>query len=131
MSYQEDSIDWQAISDIDQWLDDGVSMDYRIQPLAQDWARIAKVIEELGEAVQAMIGYTGQNPRKGVTNGRDKVLEELADVVFTAILAIQHFTKNDSETRRVLSEKLLLIERRAGLKPYPVPDWRGKTFPQF
>ncbi|BEL07056.1 MazG-like family protein [Actinoplanes sichuanensis] len=50
--------------------------------------RIMKVTEEAGEATQAWIGMLGQNPRKGVTHTRDDVVGELADVVFTALVAI-------------------------------------------
>jgi hypothetical protein len=83
------------IEDADLWLDGLVSDDYKAQPLAQDWARVAKVIEELGEAISELILYTGQNPRKGRDpEARDRMLAELADVVVTGTLAIQHFTKS-------------------------------------
>src|SRR5258707_14829877 len=59
---------------IDTWLDDNVSQSYKNEPLAQDWARISKVSEELGEAVNAFVGTTGQNPRKGLTHDMDDVL---------------------------------------------------------
>jgi len=112
MSYLEDSIDWQTVHAVDAWLDDSVSDVYQVQPQAQDWARISKIGEELGEAIQAFIGATGQNPRKGITNDMEAVLDELADTVFTGILAIQHFTKNTSVTRRILREKLAKIGAR-------------------
>ncbi|PWK44396.1 MazG-like family protein [Actinoplanes xinjiangensis] len=50
--------------------------------------RIMKITEEAGEATQAWIGVLGQNPRKGVTHTTDDVVGELADVVFTALVAI-------------------------------------------
>jgi NTP pyrophosphatase (non-canonical NTP hydrolase) len=50
--------------------------------------RILKVTEEAGEAAQAWIGALGQNPRKGVTHTREQVADELADVAFTALVAI-------------------------------------------
>jgi hypothetical protein len=112
MSYQDDSIDWQIIHYVDNWLDDEIPKHYRDQPLAQDWARISKVIEELGEAVSAMIGATGQNPRKGITHHGDDILNELADVVMTGILAINHFTKDTNMTRDVLRKKQEFIYRR-------------------
>lgn len=112
MSYQEDSIDWQVIETVDRWLDDFVPTVYD-KTLAQDWARISKVSEELGEAVQAFIGFTGQNPRKGVTNGLDPVLDELADTALTAIFAMQHFTKNTSVVREILRAKQQKIYQRA------------------
>jgi NTP pyrophosphatase (non-canonical NTP hydrolase) len=113
MSYlEEDSIDWQAVEAIDRWLDAYAGQLYQDQPLGQDWARLGKVIEELGEVIQAIIGLTGQNPRKGVTNGKDEVLSELADVAFTAIFCLQHFTKDTQEVRDILRGKLSRIKTR-------------------
>ncbi|MEU8300631.1 MazG-like family protein [Micromonospora sp. NPDC048909] len=51
--------------------------------------RILKLTEEAGEAAGAWIGLLGQNPRKGVTHTREDVAAELADVAFTAIVAIE------------------------------------------
>lgn len=111
-SYQQDSLDFQVIVEVDKWLDEEVSAPYKEQPLAQDWARIAKVIEELGECVDAMIYFTGQNPRKGTRFTKLDMLFELADVVMTGVLAIQHFTKDDAETREILRRKQEFIYRR-------------------
>jgi hypothetical protein len=97
---------------IDEWLDGAVSEQYKFQKLAQDWARISKVSEELGEAIQCFIGATGQNPRKGVINDIDDVLEELADTAITAILAIQHFTKDVDQTGDIMNTKLASILKR-------------------
>jgi hypothetical protein len=117
MSYQDDSIDWQIIREVDDWLDAKIPQVYRDQPLAQDWARVAKVIEELGEAVNALIGATGQNPRKGVTHNQKDLLYEIADVVMTGILAIQHFTKDVNETREILRKKQDFIYGRMKENP--------------
>lgn len=133
MSYQEDTIDWQEIRDIDAWLDRAVSGTYQDQPLAQDWARLSKIAEELseallelpedatvqdmrrinditkvlGKAIQDHIGATGQNPRKGTDpNGYVKMLDELADTALTAILAIQHFTKDPQRSRDIIRGRL-------------------------
>ncbi|NES15959.1 MULTISPECIES: MazG nucleotide pyrophosphohydrolase domain-containing protein [Micromonospora] len=51
--------------------------------------RLLKLTEEAGEAAAAWIGVLGQNPRKGVTHTREDVAAELADVVFTALVAIE------------------------------------------
>ena len=51
--------------------------------------RILKLAEEAGEAAQAWIGERGQNPRKGVTHTRADVVAELADVAFTALVALE------------------------------------------
>lgn len=84
----------------DRWLDENVAERYKKEPLAQNWARIAKIQEELGEVVDAFILYTGQNPRKGKTGTFHKVCQELADVVITATLALQHLT-NDLNTTKI------------------------------
>lgn len=89
---------------VDATLDDQVSQQYKDQPLAQDWARVAKVIEEAGEAISELIAYTGQNPRKGGPQ-EDRInmlLAELADAAMTPVYAIQHFTKNIEKTEEIL-----------------------------
>jgi hypothetical protein len=101
-----------ALKVIDEWLDRDVAAQYKDQPLAQDWARISKVSEELGEAIQNFIGATGQNPRKGTINDIDDVLEELADTAITAMLAIQHFTKNADQTEYMIASRLSDILKR-------------------
>lgn len=114
MSYPtNDTIDGQILTYVDKWLDDKVYNDYKDQPLAQHWARVAKVAEELGEAISCLIGVTGQNPRKGFTHTREQLLDELADTAITAIFAIQHFTKQQSDTRQIIREKMDAIYRRA------------------
>lgn len=50
--------------------------------------RALKVTEEAGEAAAALIGYFGQNPRKGQRHTPTEVAEELADVVMAALVAI-------------------------------------------
>lgn len=51
--------------------------------------RLLKLAEESGEVSAAWIGYTGQNPRKGVTHTVQDVARELADVVMTALVALE------------------------------------------
>lgn len=98
-------IDHDAVRFVDEWLDREVSGSYREQPLAQDWARVAKVAEEAGEAVAELILLTGQNPRKGKDDGaRDRLLNELADTAMAAVYAIQHFTKDAILTSAALDE---------------------------
>lgn len=54
--------------------------------------RILKACEERGEAAAAVVGWTGQNPRKGLTHTEADVVGELADVVLTAMLAMASMT---------------------------------------
>jgi NTP pyrophosphatase (non-canonical NTP hydrolase) len=105
---EEEETSWWASMGIDrlaaliEWtdadLDAHASQPYQESTLAQDWARVAKVVEEAGEAVDALIGFTGQNPRKGAYGSQEALLAELADVALTGLYAIQHFTKNRHAT---------------------------------
>ncbi|MBW8486441.1 MazG-like family protein [Actinomadura parmotrematis] len=77
---------------------------------------VLKIAEEVGEAVQAYIGVTGQNPRKGVHGTRDDVLRELADVVVTAGIAMIGVAGGDAgAARRHLERRLADVTARAGL----------------
>lgn len=116
MSYQEDTVDWQIVAIVDEWLDTLIGEQYEGQPLAQDWARLSKIGEELGEAIQAFIGLTGQNPRKGISNTREEFLDEVADTIITGLFCLQHFTGNSAESKRIITEKMARIYKRAILK---------------
>lgn len=100
------------LAQVDAWLDSAVSPAYKAQPLAQDWARISKVGEELGEVIDAFILHTGPNHRKPGVDCMDDVLNELADVACTAILAMLHFTKDESKAGGILVDKVQSIGRR-------------------
>lgn len=100
------------LAQVDTWLDEYVSRAYKDQPLAQDWARIAKVGEEFGEVVDAYIAYTGQNPRKPAPGAMGDVMKELTDVAYTAILAMLHFTKDPATVGTWLVEGSRALSRR-------------------
>lgn len=74
--------------------------------------RLAKLIEEAGEVVQAHLGMLGQNPRKGVTHTVDDVAEELCDVVTTALTALCSLPGLERKPEEILQER---VERRAEL----------------
>jgi hypothetical protein len=96
-------IDPKIVQKVDFILDMKVSGMYKYQPLAQDWARVAKVAEELGETIAELILFTGQNPRKNQDpEAYYRLLAELADTAMTGIYAIQHFTKDIAETEAVM-----------------------------
>ncbi|MFF5076806.1 hypothetical protein ACFY36_07125 [Actinoplanes sp. NPDC000266] len=80
--------------------------------------RILKVTEEAGEAAAAWIGLLGQNPRKGVTHTRDDVAAELADVAFTALVAIASLDVDPHQALTACTEKL-----RARLAPPDPLSW--------
>jgi NTP pyrophosphatase (non-canonical NTP hydrolase) len=75
---------WTAVGTARDWLDASNGADD-----AELTCRILKITEEAGEAAAAWIGAVGQNPRKGVTHTRADVAAELADVAFTALVAIE------------------------------------------
>jgi hypothetical protein len=114
------------IERLDRWLDENVSAAYQAQPLAQDWARVGKVIEELGEAIQALIGCTGQNPRKGHTNNLEDMLDEVADTIITGYLAIQHFTKDIDRTEQVVDGRWAYRMQKMHLPSEPHSDPRDE-----
>ena len=60
--------------------------------------RMLKLSEEVGEVAEAVIGATGQNPRKGVTHTWEDVEAELCDVVITALVALRTLTPDTRET---------------------------------
>lgn len=77
---------------------------------------IMKIAEELGEAVQAYIGVTGQNPRKGVHGTRTDVQKELADVIITAGIAMIALADNDpAQARTHLEQRLQTVTTRVGV----------------
>jgi hypothetical protein len=122
--------DWNAVRDADRWLDGDVAQPYKDQPLAQDWARVCKTVEEIGEAVTALIGYTGQNCRKGLQFSEDEMLGELADVVVTATLAIQHFTKDENATKWVIRTSFAKLASRVP-EAYRSPRIDTATLPEW
>lgn len=109
---------------VDRWLDSEVAPGYQEQPLAQDWARVTKAGEEVGEAIDALIGFTGQNPRKGTYGSLDDLLKELGDIAMTGMFAIQHFTKDTAWTASVIGAALEKAAARAAEAGYSEKDAR-------
>lgn len=54
------------------------------------WRRVMKVAEEVGEVNEAMLGWLGENPRKGITHTSEDVVKELLDVALAALGACAH-----------------------------------------
>jgi len=102
------------IYELNEWLDRDASLVYHNQPIAQDWARLSKVIEELGEAINVFIGLTGQNPRKGHYGTMGELNKEILDTAITAILCYQHFNPDD-DVMFCLEEAIRVMHTRAGL----------------
>ncbi|WP_320783824.1 MazG-like family protein [Streptomyces sp. CRN 30] len=72
--------------------------------------RMLKLSEEVGEVAEAVIGATGQNPRKGVTHTWQDVESELCDVAVTALVALRTLTP---QAREVFGRHLEKVARRS------------------
>lgn len=59
-----------------------------LPPDQQRLLQLLKIHEEAGEVAQAVIGATGQNPRKGHTHTWQDVESEVCDVIITAMVAL-------------------------------------------
>lgn len=100
-------IDHEIVQIVDAWIDANVGRAYQADSLGQDWARIAKVNEEIGEAIAEFILLTGQNPRKPQDTSPERVrafLLEMADAAMTIVYGMQHFTKDVLLTEYYLSQ---------------------------
>lgn len=84
---------WDHVRDVTEWLDKHSNYDDDSSLL-----RIMKVSEEVGEVTAAVIGATGQNPRKGRTHTWSDVETELYDVILAAMVAAQSLA-GDSAAR--------------------------------
>lgn len=97
---------WDVIDGLAAWLERSSSLPPEMQTVLQ----IMKITEEAGEVAEAVIGVTGQNPRKGFSHDWKDVEAELCDVIVTAMVAL---TRVNPRARDVFAEKLRGIERRA------------------
>lgn len=101
-----------ALIELSQWIDKGNA---HRDPEAITWGRLAKIAEEGGEVIEAYIGATGQNPRKGITKSLEAVLEELLDVAVTALGAYEHIDGHQGRALGELDGKIVRVAERAGL----------------
>lgn len=109
-----------AIEAVDAHLDANTAQAYRDQPLAGHMSRIGKAQSEAREAMEALAGVTGENPRKGVCDTWEHVLEELGDTACAALLGIQHVTKDAGITWAVFLAALgKAMSRVPGASPFP------------
>jgi len=61
------------------------------------WRRVAKVNEEAGEVIEALLGSVSENPRKGASHTLQDVYKELLDVAFCALAACAHLNHNHGD----------------------------------
>ncbi|WP_228563112.1 NUDIX domain-containing protein [Catenulispora rubra] len=80
----EEPLMWQVVRQQRAWLDSHPDTD----PALAVPLRVLKVAEEAGEAAAALIGTTGQNPRKGRSHTDADLAAELCDVITAAAVAL-------------------------------------------
>ncbi|GAA3750410.1 MazG-like family protein [Streptomyces tremellae] len=97
---------WAAVERLHGWLEERA-----VLPAEQErLLRLLKLTEESGEVAAAVIGATGQNPRKGVTHSWADVEAELCDVIVTAMVALRTLTP---DAARVFAGHLRRVDERA------------------
>jgi NTP pyrophosphatase (non-canonical NTP hydrolase) len=109
------------INALSAWIDDGLAWDdaegVDRSNEAKLMHRTVKIGEEYGEVVQAIIGATGANPRKGFTHDLADVNKELLDVALTALGAWAHTHGNSGDPMCALVEHIDYVCDRAGVAP--------------
>jgi|SRR6185437_6106326 len=65
--------------------------------------RLGKVNVEVGELGDAIEGWTGENPRKGVYATRDDVIKELIDCASAALCAVEYMTGDRGQSVDMLA----------------------------
>lgn len=84
------------------------------------WRRLTKVSEEAGEVQDALRGWVGENPRKGVTHTRSDVITELLDCAGAALGSVAHLlTEEEPAITDLLRERLEFVASR--LRPEEKP----------
>ncbi|SFY50118.1 MazG-like family protein [Streptomyces sp. F-1] len=85
--------------------------------------RILKLSEEVGEVAEAVIGATGQNPRKGFSHTWDDVQAELCDVAITALMALRTLTADaPAGVRTASGGRAGPAAEAVGVGPRTAPD---------
>ncbi|WP_405018892.1 MazG-like family protein [Kitasatospora sp. NBC_00070] len=105
-----DATTWDTLDRLVAWLD----RESRLPPGDERLLRILKVSEETGEVAQAVLGATGQNPRKGTTHTWTDVQHELCDVALAALVALRTLTP---DARTVFAERIAYVDRRSQQTP--------------
>ncbi|MFE7811769.1 MazG-like family protein [Streptomyces sp. NPDC057433] len=116
---------WDSVDGLHAWLDAHRAVGGREALLL----RVLKLSEEVGEVAEAVIGATGQNPRKGTTHSWEDVGSELCDVALTALVALRSLAPDAGEvfTRhvaQVAARSLGPDARTAGRERREVPPSR-------
>ncbi|GAA4381220.1 hypothetical protein GCM10023088_45590 [Actinomadura verrucosospora] len=87
-------------------------------------ALVMKVAEEVGEVVEAYLGMTGGNPRKGVHKTVADVLDELADVILSAAVPMVDLAGGPEQAGQHLAGRLGVVSGRE-VAAMPGNGWHG------
>lgn len=101
----------QAMAEISRWIDESPANKGRA-PLEALLLRALKIGEENGEMVANIIGWTGQNPRKGVTATLDEVIDEALDIAATALMFVESATGNRGAALPMYFDKIIMVRER-------------------
>jgi NTP pyrophosphatase (non-canonical NTP hydrolase) len=96
---------WETVEKLVAWLDRGSELPPETKTILQ----ILKITEEAGEVAEALIGVTGQNPRKGFSHTWRDVENELCDVIITAMVAL---TRVNPDARELFTAHLAAVAER-------------------
>jgi len=78
-----------------------------------DALRLMKLSEEVGEVMEAFIGYSGGNKRKGRNKSEMDIAHELTDVIITAMVALYDWVE---DPQAYLDSKLNALRARVELE---------------
>lgn len=106
----------EKITALSRWVDEA-DVNASRDPEALPWHRVAKVAEEAGEVIDAMIRHTGGNPRKQFAVGDTApVIKELLDTALAALGAVEHLTGNTGDSENLFRHHVDFVFARAGLE---------------
>lgn len=105
-------VNYRLIADLDEWIDSNTSPAFKENPTLALFGRVAKIQEETGEVMEALLGFTGENPRKGFSHTMLDLSGEIADVAITALCALQHIMKDRLAVENFMNAKLDAIHAR-------------------
>lgn len=104
-----------ALVALSRWVDESEVNQGRDRE-ALTWHRVAKVAEEAGEVIDAMIQASGGNPRKQAhVDDYEPVLKELLDTAVAALGAVEHLTGHRGHATVLMDQHVRRVAERAGL----------------
>ncbi|MES9537595.1 NUDIX domain-containing protein [Actinomadura sp. NPDC000600] len=88
---------------------------------------VMKIAEEVGEVVEAYLGMTGGNPRKGIHKTAADVLDELADVILSAAVPMVDLAGGPDQAGQHMAKRLGVVSARevGGADAVAANGWHG------